>query len=133
MIIYHPFESILWDDSVPAEEATMIVYCPKSRVRLEVTTFVHALDANAVAEYHENGELVERAYARLNVSLNADAPEPHDTVPGLMFSADEKPSDFVESLLREGDHVYRIVNLNTLEVWIFVLDNNAEHTLLYQM
>ena len=133
MIVWCPFESVLRDDPVPAEETTMIVYYPESRVRLEVTMPVHALDANAVAEYRENGELFDRVYAKLDVSLNADAPEPHDTVPGLMFRADERPSDFVESLLRKGGHVYRIVNLNTLEVWIFVLDENAGHTLLYQM
>jgi len=111
----------------------MVVYCPKSRVRVEVTPFVNALDANAVADYYENGELIERAYAILNVALNADAPEPHETVPGLMFNANAEPSDFVESLLRQGDHVYRIVDLNTLEVWIFALDINAAHTLQYQM
>ena len=111
----------------------MIVYCPKLQVRLEITSFVHALDANAVAEYYESGKLIERAYANLNVALDADAPEPHETVPGMMLNANAEPPDFVESLLREGDHVYRIVNLNTLEVWIFVLDNNAVHTLLYQM
>jgi len=111
----------------------MVVYCPKSRVRLEATPQAHPLGANAVVDYYEDGILCERALAILSVAWNVDAPEPHKTVTGLMFSANAEPSHFVESTIRECSNVYRITDLNTLEVWIIALDNNATRTLLYQM
>jgi len=101
----------------------MVIYCPKSRARLEAIPPADALDANAVIDYCENGELIDRACAILDAALNTDAPEPYEAITGLMFNANAEPSGFVESLLREGDHVYRIT----------VLDNNTTHTLLYRM
>jgi hypothetical protein len=111
----------------------MIVYCPKSQVRLEVIPPVDSLDANAVIDYYENGELIDRAYAILDVALDADAPEPHEAVAGLIVSEHKEPRDVVESFVLESDKVYRIVNLYTLEAWVIVLDNRITHILLYQM
>ena len=110
----------------------MIIYCPKSRIELEVAPPVDSLDANAVVELYENGELTERAFAVLSSALNADPPEPYETVTGMMLSEYAEPSRFIESLIHESDKAYRIVNLHTLEVWIVALDSSAKHTLLYQ-
>jgi len=111
----------------------MIVYCPKSRTRLEVIPSVDSLDANAVIDHYENGELTERAFAILSVAWNVGVPEPHEAVTGLMFDEQAEPFSVAESLIHKSNRVYRITELDTLGAWIIALGDFTPHILLYQM
>ena len=111
----------------------MKFYCPESKTLLEVMPTADSLDANAVVDQYENGVLTKRALATLSIAWNVGAPEPHQTATGLMFGEYTESSYFVESLIRKSSKAYRILELDTLQGWIVALDDNAKHTLLYQM
>jgi hypothetical protein len=110
----------------------MTVYCPESRTLLKLTAATNALDANAVIDCYEDGVLTERAYAILDITYNADTPQPHETIPGLLLNANSETLYGAESFIRESALAFRITHLNTLEVWIIALGNFAPRVLLYQ-
>jgi len=111
----------------------MVIYCPESKTLLEIVSPVNSLDANAVIDYYRNGELTERAYAILNITYDADKPQPYRIASGFMLHANTETVRGAESFIRESDMAYRITNLKTLEVWIIALGEFPLRTLLYQM
>jgi len=110
----------------------MTVYCPESGTLLKLTPPTNALEANAVVDCYEDGVLTLRGYATLDITYNADTPEPHETVPGLILNANAETLYGAESFIRESALAFRIIHLDTLEVWIIALGDFAPRVLLYQ-
>ena len=110
----------------------MTIYCPESGTRLTLMPPVDALDANAVIDYYKDGEHTDRAYAILDTTYNADEPEPHEIVTGLMLHTNSETLHGTESFIYESKTALRITNLYTLEAWIIALGEFAPRVLLYQ-
>ena len=110
----------------------MIVYCPESGTSLKLTPPADALDANAVVDCYEDGVLTLRGYVMLNITHNADEPEPHETVTGVILNANSETLYGAESFIRESALAFRITCLYTLEAWIIALGDFAPRVLLYQ-
>jgi len=110
----------------------MTVYCPESGTLLKLTPPTNVLDANAVVDCYEDGVLTLRGYVTLNITHNADEPEPHKTIPGLILNANAETLYGAESFIRESALAFRITCLDTLEAWIIVLGDFAPRVLLYQ-
>ena len=110
----------------------MIVYCPESGTLLKLTQPTNALDANAVVDCYEDGVLTLRGYVTLDITYNANEPEPHETIPGLILNANAETLYGAESFIRESTLAFRITCLDTLEAWIIVLGDFAPRVLLYQ-
>jgi hypothetical protein len=111
----------------------MTVYCPESGTLLKLIPPTDVLNANAVVDYYEDGTLTRRGYVTLNTAYNADMPEPHETVTGLILNANSETLYSAESFIRESALAFRITNLDTLEAWIIALGDFAPRVLLYQM
>jgi hypothetical protein len=111
----------------------MKIYCPESKTLLEIIPPTDPLDANAVVDYYKNGVLTERTYGILNITYDADKPQPYEIAAGLMLHANSETVRSAESFIRESNMAYRITNLDTLEVWIIALGDFPLRTLLYQM
>jgi hypothetical protein len=110
----------------------MTVYCPESGTLLKLTAPTTALDANAVIDCYEDDVLTLREYAMLDITYNADAPEPHETITGLILNANSETLYSAESFIRESALAFRITHLDTLEAWIIALGDFAPRVLLYQ-
>ena len=111
----------------------MKIYCPESGTRLKLTASTNALNANAVIDCYEDGILTQRGYATLDITYNADTPEPHETITGLILNANSETLYGAESFIRESTLAFRIVHLDTLEAWIVALGEFAPRMLLYQI
>ena len=111
----------------------MKIYCPESKTLLEVVPPADSLDANAVIDYYKDGVLTERTHGILNITYDADKPQPYETATGLMLNANSETVRSAELFIRESEMAYRITNLNTLEVWVVALGNFPMRVVLYQM
>ena len=110
----------------------MKIYCPESGTSLKLTPPASALNANAVVDCYEDGILTQRGYATLDITYNADTPEPHETIPGLILNANAETLYGAESFIRESALAFRITCLDMLEAWIIALGEFAPRVLLYQ-
>ena len=111
----------------------MTVYCPESGTLLKLTPPTNALDANAVVDCYEDSILTQRGYVTLDITYNADTPEPHETITGLILNANSETLYGAESFIRESTLAFRITCLDTLEAWIIALGEFAPRMLLYQI
>jgi len=110
----------------------MKIYCPESGTSLKLTPPASALNANAVVDCYEDGILTQRGYATLDITYNADTPEPHETITGLILNANSETLYGAESFIRESALAFRITCLDMLEAWIIALGDFAPRVLLYQ-
>ena len=110
----------------------MTIYCPESGTLLKLTPPTNALEANAVVDCYEDGILTQRGHATLDITYNADTPEPHETITGLILNANSETLYGAESFIRESALAFRITSLDTLKAWIIALGDFAPRVLLYQ-